>query len=189
MTFSQIAEVLRRQCAPYENELLAIIEDYESYLAAEGLLEERDKWLVVFPCGTTIAENVRFGLYYEPPSRPCKRYRFIGVYNQKVVAYVGKVEAIAVVSFKGSDVDFLEEAGTLTDEHRRRIKAVADLKDDPLRYYLVDHFAGTDLKKTSPGGMMGYRYLDLSKLLPSFNPRRAYSTDEMAAALKGGTWE
>jgi hypothetical protein len=188
MTFSQIAEVLRGLCAPHESELLAIIEDYESYLSAEGLMEERDKWLVVFPCGETIAKNARFGLYFEPSSRLCKRCCFIGLYKQKVVAYIGKVEAIAVVSFIGSDVDFVQEEGTLTDEHRRRIKEVADLKNVPHRYYLVDHFAGTDLKKTSPGSIMGFRYLDLSKLLPSFNPRRDYSTDEMAAALKGGTW-
>jgi hypothetical protein len=101
VTFSQVAETLRRQCAPHESELLAIIEDYETYLADERLMEEREKWLVIFPCGTSIAENARFGLYYEPPSRPCKRYSFIGVYNRKVVAYVGKVEAIAVANLQG----------------------------------------------------------------------------------------
>jgi hypothetical protein len=195
VTFSQIAEALGKECAPYERELLAIVDDYRSYLAEEGLIEERDKWLVVFPCGTSIAENARFGLYYEPPSRPCKRYRFIGVYTRKVVAYVGKIEAIVVASFKESGVDFVEEHGTLTDADRERIKAVVeatryyDLKADPHRYYLVDHFMGTDLRKISPGGIMGYRYLDLSKILPSFDPRKAYNTDEMAAALKGRTWE
>lgn len=195
VTFSQVAEALRQECAPHESELLAIIEDYETYLADERLIEEREKWLVVFPCGTSIAENVQFGLYYEPPSRPCKRHRFIGVYNRKAVVYVGKVEAVAVASFKESGVDFIQEEGTLTDEHRQRIRAAVeatryyDLKAEPHRYYLVDHFAGTDLKKTSPGGIMGYRYLDLSHILPSFDPRKNYSTDEMAAALKGHTWE
>jgi hypothetical protein len=47
----------------------------------------------------------------------------------------------------------------------------------------------TDLKKTSSGGIMGYCYLDLSQILPSFDQRKTYSTDEMAAALKGRTWE
>ena len=195
VTFSQVAEALRQQCAPHESELLAIVEDYEIYLSDERLTEEREKWLVVFPCGTSVAENVRFGLYYEPPSRPCKRYSFIGVYNRKVVAYVGKVEAIAVATFKDSGVDFVEEEGKLTDEHKQRIKAVVeatpyyDLRAEPNRYYIVDHFLGTDLKKTSSGGIMSYRYLDLSNILPSFNARKTYSTDEMAAALKGCTWE
>jgi hypothetical protein len=190
-----VAEALRQQCASHESELLAIIEDYETYLADERLTEERDKWLVVFPCGTSIVENAQFGLYYEPPSRPCKRYRFIAVYNRKVVVYVGKVEAIAVATFKENGVDLIQEEGTLTDEHRARIRAAVeatrcyDLKAEPNRYYLVDHFAATVLRKTSPGGIMGYRYLDLSHLLPSFDSRKNYSTDEMAAALKGRTWE
>jgi hypothetical protein len=98
-------------------------------------------------------------------------------------------------TFKVSDVDFVQEDGKLTDEHRKRIRAAVeatryyDLKAEPHRYYLVDHFMETDLKKTSSGGIMGYRYLNLSQILPSFDPRKTYSTDEMAAALKGRTWE
>ena len=120
VTFSQIVEALRAQCADFERELLSIVEDYESYLAEEGLLEERNQWLVIFPCGTTIAENARFGLYYEPPSRPCKRnYRFIGVYDRKAVAYVGTIDAIAVVSWSEGGFTLTEEAGRLTGDHRQ----------------------------------------------------------------------
>jgi len=195
VTFSQIVEALRAQCADYERELLAIVEDYDSYLAEEGLLEERNQWLVVFPCGTSINENERFGLYYEPPSRPSKRnYRFIGIYNRKAIAFVGTVVAIAVSIYEGGKCVLTEEAGQLTDDHRKRIAGVIaatpyyDLKEDH-RFYLVDSFASTDAKKTSPGGIMGLRYLDLSKMVPSYNPRNSYTTDELAAALKGATWE
>ncbi|MBZ5636921.1 MAG: hypothetical protein LAO55_27675 [Acidobacteriia bacterium] len=175
VTFTQIVEALRTQCADYERELLSIVEDYENYLAEEGLLEERNQWLVVFPCGTSITENARFSLYYEPPSRPCKRnYRFIGVYNRKTVAYVGTVEAIAVTSCQDGVVSFAEEAGQLTDSHCQRIKSAIeetryyDLKANPHRFYLVDSFVATDAKKTSPGGIWGLRYLDLSKIVPSY---------------------
>jgi len=196
VTFSQIVEALKAQCADFERELLSIVEDYDSYLAEEGLLEERNQWLVVFPCGTSIADNARFGLYYEPPSRPCKRnYRFIGVYNRKTVAYVGTVEAIAVASWSDGVVSFTEEAGPLTDNHRKRIASAVeethyyDLKGDPVRFYLVDSFIPTDAKKTSPGGIMGLRYLDLSKILPAYNPRKDYTSEELAAALREATWE
>ena len=196
MTFTQITEALRAQCADFERELLSIVEDYESYLAEEGLLEVRNQWLVVFPCGTSIAENARFALYYEPSSRPSKRnYRFIGVYNMKTVAYVGAVEAIAVTTFQDGKILFTEEAGLLTDKHRERITHAIDetnyydLKASSNRFYLVYLFAPTDSKKTSPQGIWGLRYLDLSKIVKSYNPRRDYTTEQLAAALKGTTWQ
>ena len=195
VTFSQIVEALR-ECAASERELSSIVEDYESYLAEEGLLEERNQWLVVFPCGTSLAENVRFGLYYEPPSRPCKRnYRFIGVYHKMTIAYVGTVEAIAVASWHNGDASFTKEAGKLTAEQEDRIRNAVketpyyDLKSNAHRYYLVDSFVATDAKKASAGGIMGLRYLDLSKIIPAYNPRKDYTSVELAAAMKGTTWE
>jgi hypothetical protein len=196
VTFTQVTEALRAQCADFERELLSIVDDYENYLAVEGLLEARNQWLVVFPCGTSIAENARFGLYYEPPSRPCKRnYRFIGVYNMKTVAYVGAVEAIAVATSDNGKVSFSEEAGHLTANHRERITHAIeetryyDLKANPHRFYLVDSFAPTDSRKTSPQGIWGLRYLDLSKIVKGYNPRQEYTTAQLAAALKGTTWQ
>jgi hypothetical protein len=171
VTFSQVVEALRTQCADFERELHDIVDDYDSYLGEEGLLEERNQWLVVVPCGTSLAENVRFGLYFEPEGRPSKlNYRFIGLYNKKTVAYVGTIEAIAIPSFGGEEPSFVEETGRLRNKDRKRIveaiKAASyynDLKENPHRFYLVDHFVQTDARKTSPGGLPSLRYLDLSK--------------------------
>ena len=196
VTFTQIVEALRAQCADYERELLSIVEDYEDYLANQVLLEARNRWLVVFPCGVSIKENARFNLYYEPPSRPCKRnYRFIGVYNSKAVEFVGAVEAIAVVSCQNGVLSFTEEAGHLTKDHRQRIASAIeqtpyyDLKANPHRFYLVDSFEPTSAKKTSPQGIWGMRYLDFAKLIKSYNYRHEYTTKEMADLLKEATWE
>ncbi|HUN86785.1 MAG TPA: hypothetical protein VMU48_20560 [Terracidiphilus sp.] len=196
VTFTQITEALRAQCADFERELLSIVDDYDSYLAEEGLLEERNQWLLVFPCGTSIAENARFSLYYEPSSRPCKRnYRFIGIYNRKTVAYVGAVQTIAVTTCTEGKINFQEEVGRLTDEQRQRISRAIeetsyyDLKAAPHRFYLVDSFTATDSKKTSPQGIWGLRYMDLSKIIKDYNPRREYTTEEMAAALEETTWQ
>jgi hypothetical protein len=177
-------------------DLLAIVEDYEGYLAEQGLLESRNQWLVVFPCGTSVAENAKFGLYYEPPSRRCKKdYRFIGVYNQKTVAYVGVVEAVTVVSQVDGTSVFTPEAGTLTDVHKQRIAETIeatsyyDLTDGPLRYYLVDQFVPTSARKISPGGIMGLRYLDLSVMVQKYQARKDYTSAELAEALRDATWQ
>jgi hypothetical protein len=193
VTFSQIAEALKQQCAPYESDLSAIVDDYESYLDEEGLLEERGRRLLVFPCGTSIEDNARFGLYNEPRSRPCRASSFIGVYTLRTVRYVGKVEAIAVASFENGIVNFLQEAGQLTDQHKERIKAAVDAMTyyplrEPHRHYVVDHFAPTDLRKDTPGGIRGAVYLDLPKILSSYDRRTTFTTEELAAALNGRSW-
>jgi hypothetical protein len=196
VTFSQIVEELRALCAPFEDQLLDIVEDYESYLGEARLLEERNQMLVVFPCRLSLTENKRFSLYYEASSRPCKRnYRFIGAYDNMAIVLVGRVEAIAVVSYTDGTVSFTEEAGTLTDAHRKRITDAVDatpyypLKDESNRFYLVDSFVRTDARKTSPRGMMGMRYLDLTQIVPKYNPRKNYTSEELAVALTGATWQ
>jgi hypothetical protein len=196
VTFSQIADALRAQCKEFDRELVSMVEDYDEYLTEEGLSAGRNQWLTVVPCGTSIAENVHFGLYYEPPSRPSKRnYRFIGLYTMKSVTYVGALEAVAVASFGKNGITFTEEAGRLTDDHRRRITAAInetkyyDLKANPHRFYLVDSFKETDARKTSPQGIWGMRRLDLSEMIPDYNPHRKYTTQELAAALRGTTWK
>ena len=196
VTFSQILENLRLGCENFERELSSIVDDYETYLAEEGLLEKRNQGLVIFPCGTSIAENARFNLYYEPTYRPCKRnYRFIGIYNRKTIAYIGVTKAIATATYAKDGVIFTDEAGHLTDEQKKRITDAIEatpyynLKDRSHRFYLVDKFVQTDIKKTSPGGIMGLRYLDLSKLVPTYNSRKEYTAEELALTLKGATWE
>ncbi len=196
MTFSQIVEELRGQCAAFDRELLSIVEDYESYLAEEGLLAERNRWLMVVPCGTSIAENARFGVYYEQAYRPRRRNcRFIGVYHRKAVQYAGAIEAVTVASSNGGVLSFTEEVGRLEDRHRERIASIIeatpyyDLRSNPTRFFVVDSFVPTDFRKTSPGSIQGLRYLDLPKNIPDYDPRKDYTSEELATALTGATWE
>jgi len=196
VTFSQIVEALKVECAEFEVDLRSIVDDYAAYLSEEGLLEEGNRWLVVFPCGISLTENERFGLYYEPPSRPCKHnYRFIGIYAQKNIPFVGAVEAIAIATMVDESISYHVESGELTEAHKQRIASVIDqtayydLKSAPHRYYLVDSFIPTGARKTSPGGIMGLRYLDLEKIVPNYNYRKDYTSFELAKALNGVTWE
>ena len=188
-------EALEAQCVVYESDLRSLLDDFRSYLAEARLLDERNRWLVIFPCGTSFEENVRFGVYYEPPTRPSKAsYPFIGIYLQKAVSFVGRVEAVAVVRWDGSKFSFEEEAGKVTDEHKERIQeaiartAYYDLKAEAHRFYVVDGFAKTDAKKGSPNGIMGFRYLDLSKLINGYTGKENYSSETLAIAINGSIW-
>jgi hypothetical protein len=104
-------------------------------------------------------------------------------------------EAIVVASLADGKLSCTVEAGRLTDNHQKRITTAIeetsyyDLKEGPSRFYLVDSFIPTDARKTSPGGIMGLRYLDLSNMVPAYNPQKYYTTAELAEALKQATWE
>jgi hypothetical protein len=195
VTFSRLLEGLEAQCADYERDLRAVLEDFKSYLTEAGLLDERNKWLVIFPCGTSFEENLRLRVYYEPQTRPTKAgYSFIGIYRQKIVSHVGRVESVAIVSFENKKYSFTTEAGCLTEEHKRQIietiedTSYYDLKSEPRRFYVVDRFVETESKKISPNGLWGFRYLDLSKLIPGYDSKVTYSSESLATAINGSTW-
>ena len=144
VTFSAILEALRQECADYERDLLAIVDDYETYLSEEHLLDERNRWLLVFPCGTSVTENANYALYYEPQDRRlASNCRYLGVYTRKAVSYVGVIKTIVVRTpgEKGKP-RFLEEVGRLSEDQKARIAKVVevtdyyDLDSGPLRFYL-----------------------------------------------------
>ncbi|MGM0743529.1 MAG: hypothetical protein ACQEVT_18385 [Pseudomonadota bacterium] len=157
-----------------EPDLNEILEDYRSFIAAEGLLPDQHRKIVVMLCGQSWAENVAHGVYFEPESRNAKwtQAHYLGVYHNKRVSHFGRIVAAAICrKIDGELVVDTEELGKLDDDGRARISAIIDaadyfenLRSDAHRYYLVDRFAQTDIRKTSPGGMMGHRYLDIENL-------------------------
>jgi hypothetical protein len=163
VTYSNLASELRKLCADHEQDLIEIVEDYRAFLATEGLLSNPEDWMVVFPCGTSWRENAQFGVYYEPSTRSGKwDCKFLGVYHNKCVSHVGELVAVAACQRKGEIlVEEKTEFGVLNETHRSRIKQIIeateyyDLKNDLLRYYVVQNFVPMTFSKTSPGGMRG----------------------------------
>lgn len=192
VTFSQIVQALSTQCAEYEVELKEILEDYSSYLGEEGLLEERFNRMIVVPCGDSYPDNKQYKLYYEPIGRPCKSNRYIGIYTNKQIIYVGKIEAIIICDYLRGESIFHTEKGTCREAHRYRIKeaieaiAYHNLKETQHRFYLVDEFVETRVHKTSSGGVLGPRYVDLEKIaLPEYSSGKDYTSAELATLLQG----
>lgn len=196
VTFSDLVDALKRAIPEYEPSLRATVDDYRDFVVGEGLLDD-ERWLAAFPCGTSYDENQRFGLYYEPPSRPSKHMlRFIGIYRQKTVSLLGELATVAVCACKDGAVHVDKvERGTLTDEQRQRIKRVCeetsyyDLKGQTLRFYLCDRMHQTALRKRLPGGILQVRYLNLVPLLGSVQATDTLPAHEVAARLRDQTFD
>lgn len=169
VTFEDLLVALREACAEHEVGLLAIIEDYRGFLESENLLDDRARWVVVFPCGTSYAENQRLKLYYEGPDRASRRAcRYLGIYRDKTVSLVGEIVAVLICSYDAGTVRVdHRELGQETPEMLVRIKQAFeetpyyDLRPYPLRFYLTEQWAPCRFAKASRGGIMGARYIDL----------------------------
>lgn len=195
-TFGELADIIRSEFEVNET-IGDLVDDYQAFLTSCGLIDDRDRWLPIFPCGLSYSENERYALYYDPPARPLKTSRFLGVYARKRVSLVGEVETVAHFQYTPTGAEMLvHELGTaVTEAQRARVQAmmeattVYDLKRDPLRVYLMGPMAATDLAKSTPGGIMGLRYLDLQALLGVGEDLRALSNAQaLADRLRGKTF-
>lgn len=195
-TFTDIALLLRAACADYDTTLIAIIDDYRNFLESEGLLDDRGRWMAVFPCGTSYPDNERLRLYYEGAERPSKNScRFIGIYTRKNVSLIGEPSAILVCAYNNGDISVEErDLGFETPEMLGRIKEAFeqidyyDLKPSLMRFYMVDRWSGTAFRKNTPGGVMGLRYIDLPKYTGGQDIGRL-TVEQVADSLRGMTFE
>lgn len=190
-TFDQIVEAVRGELRPHETETSAILDDYVAFLGGEDLLLTDDRTLAIFPCGTSEAENVEFGMYYEPASRPRKRSVFVGVYARKAVRHIGRVEAVIIADPVDGEMVFSAEVGQLTSARTAQVQAMIaatpyyDLKDQTTRFYVTSGMQPTCIEKTTPNGIMGFRYLNIAEREPNTDLRKV---DVAALAERARSW-
>jgi hypothetical protein len=193
-TFTEIAEAAQDSCADHETAILDIVTDYRAFLADSGMLTDRGRTLVVFPCGTSLDDNARLKVYFEPASRPSKAgYRFIGLYRNKAVQFVGEPSAVFACRTQGGDiVEVTEPTKGASEEALTRIRAIITeisyygLGDDFTRYYLFDELHPTSFAKSSKHGLLNLRYLDIGAKVPTL---KSLSASDLATALNGKTFE
>ena len=194
VTYTNLVIELRKLCAEHEQDLIEIIEDYRSFLAASDLLSNPDNWMVAFPCGTSWAANISFGVYFEPASRSSKGdYPFLGIYHDKKISHVGRIISGAVLQLPGDNPT--ETFGQWKGEHLERIRSIITastyytLTEVPHRYYIVDKFVEVNFHKKSPGGMQRHRYFDLSQYTDGATYSSETSAQIIADALQGKSFE
>jgi len=194
VTYTNLVIELRKLCAEHEQDLIEIIEDYRSFLAASDLLSNPDDWMVAFPCGTSWVENIRFDLYFEPASRSSKgNYPFLGIYHDKKISHIGRIISGAVLQLQSDNPS--ETFGKWEDEHLERIQQIIAASayfhrtEIPRRYYIVDKFEETNFCKSSQGGMQRHRYFDLSLYTDGIVYSSETSAQIVAKALQGKSFE
>jgi len=195
-TFEEVIRKAEECLSQHDEEMLALVADYESFCSEEGLLPRDRYTMFVPPCSQSLADNVEGRLYYCPATRSLRKAKYLGVYADKAVRAIGRIADIAVcdVDLESGEVTVHEHEATrdLSEDEKRRIVTASrqarghgwDISGGH-KFLLCDEMVGTEFNKTSPGGIMGHRYFDLEEVLGGRIPE---SLDALAGELRGRRW-
>jgi hypothetical protein len=196
MSFEDIVEKARSCLSMHEEEMMALVNDYEAFCSNMNLLPKDKYTLFVPPCGQSFEENKEFRLYYCPATWTRRNAKYLGIYKDKRVQAIGQIAKVVACNV---DVDALvatllpDGAETVTADEQQRIigasrKALERGWDLSLghKFYLCDALEETDFRKTTRGGIMGHRYFDLREILGGKVPD---NVGELAGRLRQCTWK
>ncbi len=179
-------------------ELKEMVEEFYDYCNAENLIDEADNTIMVRLAGSTMKFNIKEEnrIYYDKADGKCSGFRYIGLYNNKSVKYVGKIIMIVKASLNDQKIEYelkYPDKGEINDKISERIKnamqnqkSLYDNTNIPHYYYLVDKFYPIEnFTKRSNGALYGKKKFFLSDLGLNANAE----VEEIAEKMKNKNWE
>lgn len=196
-TFRQLIYSYGGALAAHDTEMQYLLDDYTDFCATFGkdqLLPRDEYTLRAVPCGKTFEDNIDLRLYYQPVDRSSRNHKYLGIYRDKLVRYIGEIQK--VVSADLIDGKILSKEPDIEEDEKRRIKDAIDRShgvpgyqvDTGHEFYLVKEFYETSFEKVSPGGLQNQRYFDLADELGLDDRDTLPHVDEVAKRLRGRTW-
>ncbi|MDP2995967.1 MAG: hypothetical protein Q8N47_00680 [Bryobacterales bacterium] len=194
-SFEDIIREARICLSKHDEEMLALVDDFESFCSSMGVLPRDKCTMFVPPCGQSFLENEEFSLYYCPATWSRRSAAYLGIYAAKTVRSIGRRSKVVEcsVDLTANDVAVLDSVTELTVEEKGRILGAtrkAETRNWDLctgyKFYLCDEMVPTDFCKMSPGGIMGHRYFDLEQCVGAKIPA---TVGELASLLRQRTWK
>jgi hypothetical protein len=194
-SFNDIVIKTRQCLSEHDEEMCALVSDYESFCSDLGLLPRDQYTLFVPPCGKSFEVNERLHLYYCPATWSRRKAKYLGIYKERNVRAIGEISktAACTIDVPHRAVTVIDDIVALTPgEKERIIEATIDARSRSWditaghKFYLCDSMELTEFRKTSSGGIMGHRYFDLEHILGSSLPK---DLTALAAALREHEWE
>ncbi|MBS3975897.1 MAG: hypothetical protein KGZ75_04100 [Syntrophomonadaceae bacterium] len=192
-TFERIIDEIKDTIDDRDYEMQDVLDDYQNYCYKDKLIIVSDSWkrMRVQLAGTTYDFNVSENLYYDNIERGFSAHDYLGLYKEKSVRAVGKINAMITAVTTETRLEYKVELGELTDERKQQInRAIDDGKNygyvlNATRYFFVEKFYETDFKKITPRAPMGSRVFDLTQILET---EQLPETKIIADMLRTKTW-
>lgn len=193
-TFQQIVEKFNNVIEDRDFELVEIIDDYEDYCLSSGLITDVEYRMRVVTCGWTLQENFQYNLYYDPASRGYSEHTYLGIYSDKSVRGIGKIENIITTDLLPSgQLQIIQSTAPVTQQQEQNIIAIIPVafQNNSFqiatghKFFCVEKFYETDFVKTTKYPLQGTKFFNLkTELKIDTLP----TTKEIAEMLKQITW-
>ena len=178
---------------PYDTELKKLANEFEDYCVRMQLINQGKHVLRAMACGQSFRLNEKHQFYFDVADRGFSNFKYLGIYKQKTVRFIGIVENNIEADYIDGELDIKSSSSPVTDAQRERlIRSIEDTVEEGWenvamghRFFLLTDFASTNFRKTSKGGIFRVRYFDLSNLL---DDSALVSTSSVATSLSGMTW-
>ena len=148
----------------------------------------------VVTCGWTLQENLQFNLYYDPVTRGYSEHTYLGIYSDKSVRGIGKIENIIVADrLPNGQLQILQSTHPVTTQQEQNISAVIPLAFQNNGYqiftghkfFCVEKFYETDFEKMTKYPLQGTKFFNLKTELQI---DKLPDTEEIARLLREKTW-
>lgn len=198
ITYIDLYKKLLNNVRAQDYELREMIEEFREYCGVEKLIDDTDNTIMVRLAGRTMDFNVKpeNNVYYDKATNKYLGFRYLGLYNDKCVKYIGKIQKI-VQAYKEKGVinmECLYPAKKEIDEQTKirvenAIKSQEALYDNaeiPHCYYLVDKFHFIEnFRKGTNYALYGKKKFYLTQ----FGLEPGASVEEIAEKIKNKRWE
>jgi hypothetical protein len=189
-TYKQVCEALSGLFRDHESTMLALSEDYNDYCNDVGLFDQSPFLMRIVPCSQSVHINMEYGIYFHPIDRGYTKHSYVGIYAEKAVRALIDVESVFDVDVSGSNFNKVLVQGKETDEFDQRLRRIIDNAREKCGWDIKSghrFFCGTlhntYFEKTSSGGIMGARFVNLKSLLGPFK-----NGQDVADKLRGKKW-
>lgn len=175
----------------HDMELRLLLNDFSNYCIASDLISNEEYKLLFVPTGFSYNWNQKHKIYYCPTNWHSQKFKFFGLYNWKSVRTISEIETTIIADYNADKDELKISSSGHTEEQIKRLKnGLLELEENHngLKYYILpeNDTYETDFRKTSHGGIQGYRYKDLRDYL-SINDYE--DTKLIAEELKKITWK
>ena len=167
-----------------DDEMIEIVEDYYEYCQEEKLFDLVNETMMVRLSGQTMKHNVDNNLYYDKGNSKWNGFRYLGLYADKQVKYVGQIKSVYRVIGSGQTIENLSGHYSIEDIETIK-KSLKETNGSDRIYYLVDHFERIDsFAKVTPRALYGKKKFHLT----DYKVKPGSSAKEVAEGLSGQTW-